>query len=213
MKKNKLLYIALIIIGTLVIIYPIIGKILNQKSQSDVIYKYKKTIQDMNDEEIKNQKEKYQIYNNDINQNKSSHIDLLTGGKILGYIKIEAINIFLPIYEGTEEKVLYKGIGHLENTSLPVTKGDYHSIFVGHSGLTSKKLFDDLEKLKVGEKFTITILDETYKYKIYKIKKVLPNQTKDLSIKKGKKLVTLVTCTPKYINSHGLLIMGNLDNV
>ena len=95
---------------------------------------------------------------------------------------------------------------------LPSGKYFYHSIFVGHTGITNKKIFDDLPKLKIGDEFSVTILNETFGYKIYKIKKVQPNETKDLKVQEGKKLVTLVTCVPKYINSHRLLVMGENVN-
>ena len=39
---------------------------------------------------------------------------------IMGTIVIPAINIKLPIYHGTSEKILEKGIGHLEGSSLPL---------------------------------------------------------------------------------------------
>jgi len=114
----------------------------------------------------------------------------------------------LPIYEGTADKTLNKGIGHLEKTSLPTNNYAYHSVLVGHTGISTKKFFDDLSNLNIGDEFVVTILNESFKYKIYEIKKVLPNQTKDLKVQENRKLVTLVTCTPKFVNSHRLLVMG-----
>ena len=135
---------------------------------------------------------------------------MLKEGELLGFVKIEKINVCLPIYEGTNNKVLLKGTGHLENTGMPTKKGEYHSVIVGHTGLTAKKIFDDLPKLNIGDEFNITILNDTFKYKIYSIEKVLPNETENLKTQKGKQLVTLVTCTPKFINSHRLLVKGKI---
>lgn len=81
----------------------------------------------------------------------------------------------------------------------------------GHTGLTSKTVFDNLYKLQKGDKFSVTILDKKYNYKIFDILKVLPDETQNLEVKNNEKLVTLVTCTPKYINSHRLLVVGKLD--
>ncbi len=212
-KKESKLYILVIFIGILVFLYPILGKLLNQKNQTDVIYKYSQKIKEMNDDDIEKQKKKYEQYNKNIINKKISKIDLLEKGKVLGYIKIDKIKLYLPIYEGTDTKTLYNGVCHLESTTLPVDKGNYHSVFVGHSGLTAKKIFDDLQKLKIKDKFTVTILNQTYTYTVYNIKKVLPEQTQNLNIKKGKQLVTLVTCTPRYINSHRLLIMGEKQTI
>lgn len=205
MKKNKLSVIFLIL-GILIILYPFISKIINQNNLNSVISDYKEQIQKEDREEIDKQKQEYNNYNKSLISNYK--IDLLEPGKLLGYIEINKINVNLPIYEGTDDKTLLKGVGHLEKTSLPTRNYDYHSVFVGHTGITSKKIFDDLPKLEIGDKFSVIILNDTFNFRIYNIKKVLPNQTKDLKIKEDKKIVTLVTCIPKYVNSHRLLIMG-----
>ena len=205
MKKNKLSVIFLTL-GILIILYPFISKILNQNSLNSVISDYKQQIQKEDKEEIKKQKQEYDNYNKSLISNYKA--ELLNPGKILGYIEINKINVNLPIYEGTDDKTLLKGVGHLEKTSLPTKNYAYHAIFVGHTGITSKKIFDDLPKLEIGDEFSVIILNERFNFRIYNIKKVLPNQTKDLKIKDDKKIVTLVTCIPKYVNSHRLLIMG-----
>ncbi len=44
----------------------------------------------------------------------------VNGSGMIGYIRIPKINAELPIYHGTEEKVLQSGVGHFEGTSLPI---------------------------------------------------------------------------------------------
>lgn len=44
----------------------------------------------------------------------------VNGDGMMGYIRIPSIKVELPIYHGTSEPVLQVGVGHLENTSLPV---------------------------------------------------------------------------------------------
>ena len=207
--KQSKLFVIMVLLGVLVIVYPIIGKILNKRNQTEVIFKYTKEVEEMNDEEIKQHEDKYQKYN-DLIIKGDNNIDILNVGEILGFIKIAKINLLLPIYQGTEEKILYKGIGHMINSGLPTDEKNYHCVLVGHSGLSNKTFFDKIEKLEIEDEFIINILNKSYKYKVYKIKKVLPNNTNELIFKKGKKLVTLVTCTPKYINSHRLLVMGEM---
>lgn len=207
MKQNKL-YIVLLILGISILFCPLILKAMNQNNQTYTITKYTDEVEKMDDTEIKKKKKKYEKYNKELMKNGKSSIDLFKKGEILGYIKIEKIKVFLPIFEGTDDKNLLKGVGHLENTSLPVGKASYHSILVGHTGISTKKLFDNLVHLKKGDTFAVTILNDTFKYRVIDIKKVLPEQTKDLRIRGNKKLVTLVTCTPKYVNSHRLLVTG-----
>ena len=79
----------------------------------------------------------------------------------------------------------------------------------GHSGLSLNKLFTDLPKLKVGDKFYIKVNGEIHAYQVDQIKKVLPDNVKYLQTEKNKDLVTLVTCTPVFVNTHRLLVRGH----
>lgn len=196
MKKTT--NIICIIIGILLICYPFIGKILSKINQTSVIEKYKDNIIQMDDEEKEELKDFY------LSSNLSSIEEMI------GYIEIPKIKVYLPIYEGTSDKVLLKGIGHLEGTQLPISSGGYHSVLVGHTGITAKTFFDDLVKLELEDEFSVTILDEVYNYKVCDIKTVLPTETDSLKqeVDNDTKIVTLVTCTPKYVNSHRLLVTG-----
>jgi sortase A len=126
----------------------------------------------------------------------------------MGYIDIEKIGVELPIYHGVDEGVLKIGVGHLEGSSLPVGGENTHCILTGHRGLPSAKLFTDLDEMKIGDKFTVTVLDRVLTYEVDQIKVVLPEDTSELTIREGKDYCTLVTCTPYGINTHRLLIRG-----
>lgn len=39
---------------------------------------------------------------------------------VMGYIEIPAIDVMLPIYHGVSERVLRRGVGHMETTALPI---------------------------------------------------------------------------------------------
>ena len=127
---------------------------------------------------------------------------------IMGTIVIPAINIKLPIYHGTSEKILEKGIGHLEGSSLPLGGENTHTVLTGHTGLSNAKLFTDLSEMKEGEFFFLNILGEQLVYQINQIRIVLPTDLEELYIKKGKDYCTLVTCTPYGVNTHRLLVRG-----
>jgi len=133
----------------------------------------------------------------------------IDGDGMMGYITVPKLKETLPIYHGTSEKVLQSGIGHLEQTSLPVGGASTHAALSGHRGLPTAKLFTDLNLMKKGDKFYITILKDTYAYQVDKITTVLPTDTKQLAIEPGKDLVTLITCTPYAVNTHRLLVRGH----
>lgn len=130
-------------------------------------------------------------------------------GESLGHIEIPKIDIDIPIYFGTSEKVLQDGIGLLEGSSLPVGGISTHATLTGHNGLPSAKLFTDLHKLAVGDIFLIHSMNGTLAYEVDTIITVLPDETESLKIAEGKDLVTLITCTPYMINTHRLLVTGH----
>jgi sortase A len=133
----------------------------------------------------------------------------LGGDGMMGYVDIPSIGVSLPIYHYTTDEVLAKGVGHLYGTSLPVGGENTHSVITGHRGLPSSKLFTDLDKVKVGDTFSLYVLGEELDYQVDEIDIVLPDEISSLSIVPGEDLVTLVTCTPYGVNTHRLLVRGH----
>lgn len=132
----------------------------------------------------------------------------LSGTSVMACLEIPAIDINYPVYHGTSDEVLGKGIGHMRGTSLPIGGESTHAVLTGHSGYSSAKLFTDLDQLTEGDLFYIHTLDQTLAYEVDQIKVVLPTDNSELKIEPKKDYVTLVTCTPYGVNSHRLLVRG-----
>ncbi len=130
------------------------------------------------------------------------------GDGMMGYILIPTLSIALPIYHTSSIEVLQTGIGHIESTSLPIGGLSNHSVLTGHSGMSSAKMFSEIDELKIGDQFVLNILYEKLYYEIYNISIVLPHETALLAIQKGEDIVTLVTCTPAGSNTHRLLVQA-----
>ncbi|OFI39399.1 class C sortase [Arthrobacter sp. SW1] len=127
---------------------------------------------------------------------------------MMGRISIPSIKADLPIFHGTDETTLSKGVGHLFGSALPVGGDSTHAVLTAHSGFVNATLFDHLDQVTQGDIFSISTLGETLYYKVDQIQKVLPEETDALRKIAGKDYVTLVTCTPKGVNSHRLLVRG-----
>jgi len=127
----------------------------------------------------------------------------------MGYLDIPKIRVSLPVYHGVNESVLQTSIGHIEGTSLPVGGEGSHCVLSGHRGLPSARLFTDLDRLAVGDTWTITILNETLTYECDQILVVLPEDISPIRIFPGQDYCTLLTCTPYGINTHRLLVRGH----
>lgn len=130
----------------------------------------------------------------------------VSGTDVIGTLSYPAVGITLPIYHGTADETISKGVGHLYGTSLPVGGPSTHAVLTAHSGLPQAKLFTPLKEAKVGDQFWISVLGEDHYYEVRSIETVLPGQTDSLKIVDGEDWVTLFTCTPIGVNSHRLMV-------
>ena len=136
------------------------------------------------------------------------YLSQLNLNDVMATIKIPSINVNLPIYHGTENATLDKGIGHLFGTALPVGGESTHTVLTGHTGLGNATMFDQLTSVKMGDVFYIETAGRHLKYQVTDIRVVLPTETESLNKVEGKDLATLITCTPYGINTHRLLVTG-----
>ncbi len=125
---------------------------------------------------------------------------------VMGQLTYPEVDVNLPIYHGTADEVLSKGVGHLYGSSLPVGGPDTHSLLTSHSGLVNAPLFTSVLDAKVGDVFSVTVLDQTAYYQVRDLLTVLPSEVESLVIEPGEDLVTLITCTPVGVNTHRLLV-------
>lgn len=221
-RASTFLLVAIFLMGLLVLMYPIISRLYYNVESSYEIDDFDKAAAKLDDAEVKRRIELAHAFNDSL----VNHIDkdpytdeqkaagrkeyarMLELNERMGHVEIPKINVDIPMYAGTDEDVLQKGVGHLEGTSLPVGGIDTHTVLTAHCGLPTAKLFTDLEKLKEGDVFYVHNLAETLAYKVVQIKVVNPDQFDDLLVVKGHDYATLLTCTPYMINTHRLLVRG-----
>ncbi len=127
---------------------------------------------------------------------------------LMARLKIPSISLDLPVYHGTADDTLLKGLGHLEGTSLPVGGEGTRSVITGHRGLAEATMFTHLDKVKHGDSLIIEVFGEVLTYRVTSTKVVEPEETEALRTEAGKDLLTLVTCTPLGINTHRILLTG-----
>ena len=205
-------------------LYPVISNYVNEKYASEIHTAYEEIIQQADNSALLEAKELAIAYNESITPGTAGEaysqaalleasVDYesqlnIAGNGTMGYVEIPKISVNLPIYHGTGNDSLDRGVGHLLGSSLPVGGESTHAILTGHSGMATQKMFTDLEQLSIGDVFYLHILDETLAYQVIEINVVLPHDTSLLGITPGKDYCTLVTCTPFGVNTHRLLVRG-----
>ena len=229
-KRRKIITISLAVLFFLLAlgltVYPIFSSRYNEAHQSQIHTEYQDAVNALPDTAIPEARAAAQSYNEELwssivqygSYSKDSVTSAmeeyaglldLTGTGTMGYVHIPKLAVSLPIYHGTEEETLDRGVGHLIGSSLPIGGSSTHAILTGHSGLASQKMFSDLDKLEVGDTFYLEVLNEFLAYEVDQINTVLPHDTAYLGLEEGKDLCTLVTCTPFGVNTHRLLIRGH----
>ena len=223
MKRKLILILSvLLFMGAVAITaYPMIANYINDKHQSAIRIEYAQEVEALEDSEIRDARQAAIAYNESLKPIRydrealqaaaESYDELLNlhGSGLMGYVEIPKIEVNLPIYHGTSEEVLQKGIGHLLGSSLPIGGEGFHSVLTGHSGLAGKRLFSDLEQLALGDRFYLHVFGETLAYEVTEINRVLPHETELMTAVAGEDLCTLVTCTPYGVNTHRLLVRGS----
>lgn len=220
-KLSTMLLILVFFAGLSLLLYPSLSDYWNSFHASQAVATYSEEVRNLNADKYDCLIREAREYNAALpgrykafflsESDRSTYNALLdvNGTGVMGYIEIPTIQISLPIYHGTEDEVLQIAVGHLDWSSLPVGGEGTHCVLSGHRGLPSAKLFTNLDKLVVGDKFVIRVLDEVMTYEVDQILIVEPNDLSALAIEKGKDLCTLVTCTPYGVNSHRLLVRGH----
>ena len=224
MRKNgfsTFILLVVLFLGLSLLLYPTFSDYWNSMHQTKAIATYAQSVAELDSDKYDHIWEAAKAYNQRISQRENLyvlseqewedyHSQLnLTGDGIMGYIQIPSINISLPLHHTVEETILQVAIGHIEWTSLPTGGEGNHTVFSGHRGLPSARLFSDLDQLIPGDLFMLRILDELMTYEVDQILVVEPHEVEPLQVEAGKDLCTLVTCTPYGVNSHRLLVRGH----
>lgn len=222
-KKKQLLRLFIFILGFTLCTYPLVRGVIENRIQENTITTYEHKASTLDEKKIKSALASANKYNNTLfqtyglfvgdsnkilsNSNYQNQLNLTNNG-IMGIIEIPKINVHLPIYHGSDDIVLTKGIGHIQESSLPIGGKNTRSLLTGHRGLPTSKLFTRLDELNIGDYFFIKVYNQTNAYQINKIDIIKPEDTNKLTIIPDKDLVSLITCTPYGINTHRLVITG-----
>lgn len=224
-KKTAVAPIMVFLIGAGIFLYPFVANRIALYRQSKEITVYETAVSEADKGELERQREEAEEYNDNLSGDPvhdpfvlnsgyvlpENYLNVLnlSGDGVMCYIEIPKISVNLPVYHGTDERVLQKGAGHIEGTALPLG-GEYrHSILCAHRGLPSAELFTRLDEMGTGDLFYIHVLGEIHAYEVDRVEVVLPEEISGYLVpEEGKDQITLMTCTPYGVNTHRILVRG-----
>jgi len=223
-KRGDIVNVLLVLMalaGLGLMLYPTVSDLWNRDRQTRSIVSYVEATGELSQDQIDDMFDQATAYNRGLrktdiqwelsDQQVAAYDELLRVDEsgVMGCMSIPKIDLTLPIYRGTEEEAMKVAATHLAGTSLPIGGEGTHTCITGHRGLPSAMLFTNLDKLKEGDTWTITVLGRTVTYEADQIRIVEPTDLDTLFIDTHADLCTLITCTPYGVNTHRLLVRGH----
>ena len=224
---HRLLPLVMVLAGVVALLYPVLATQFNNVRQHAAAEAYSATVEGVSGDQLaaslaaaRNYNEHIegipildpwltQVSSNPTSTQYQDYLRQLGGLSAMARLHVPSVGIDLPVYHGTSEDTLARGVGHLYGTSLPVGGEGTHTVLTSHTGLSTATLFDHLDKVKVGDKVYVDVSGESLAYEVDQIKVVLPNEIDDLAPIQGEDLLTLMTCTPYAVNTHRLLVRAH----
>lgn len=242
LNANAIIAVVLILAGLSVLLYPVLATQWNNYQQSRAAEAYSQLEKGVPPEDLNKAWEEAQQYNANLGdidpgdawtssddesspayQRYLKYLSVLNEAEAMGRIVLPSIKSDLPIFHGTSDRVLNRGVGHLYGTDLPVgAPGELGedgaippappegrlSALSAHTGLQNATLWDNLEQIEKGDPVYVAAAGEKLKYAVRDIEVVTPDKTSLLRRTPNKDLITLITCTPYGINTHRLIIIA-----
>lgn len=110
-------------------------------------------------------------------------------GEEIGKLYIPKLDKSLPIFHGTDEDELEKGVGHYANSVLPGEKDN--SVLSGHRDT----VFRRLGEVGVGDILTVTTSAGEFSYKVNKVR-IVEADDRSVIVPKPSATLTVSTCYP-----------------
>jgi sortase A len=111
----------------------------------------------------------------------------------LGVLKIPAIDLEVPVLEGTDGLTLNRAVGHIDGTPLPMHGGAGNVGIAGHRD----GFFRGLRDIHLGDAIDLLVEEGNFRYVVDEIVIVPPGDVSVLATR-SKPGLTLVTCYPFY---------------
>ena len=151
---------------------------------------------------------------NDPGAAKSLQEDAITYENALGVIRIDKIDVVLPIFDNTSKKNLLLGVGVVKTTDPPSTEKNTITVLAGHRG-SGKGLdfFLHINKLEPGDEIKITTRKQVLYYKVMGDEVVEPNDWSRFIREEDKTKLYLMSCHPYPKNNKRLLVKSELVGI
>nr|WP_243643023.1 class D sortase [Thermolongibacillus altinsuensis] len=110
-------------------------------------------------------------------------------GEPIGTLLIPKLNLALPIFHGTEEEQLKKGVGHDVRSALPGERNNV--VLSGHRDT----VFQQLGKVGVDDVLIVATATDTFTYQVRNVR-IVDADDRTVIVPKPRATLTVTTCYP-----------------
>lgn len=116
-------------------------------------------------------------------------------GDLVGKVEIPKLHLSVVVFQGTNDTVLDRGVGHMDQSALPGQQGNV--VLAAHRD----SYFRSLRDIRKGDEINVTTQDGQREYKVDSTEIVSPT---DVSVAgpTPDPTLTLITCYPFYYIGH-----------
>lgn len=204
MNKIKASFLGIVVLGMGFIIWGMfsmpryIDYFNTKTSEIDLNKSVGKSVKKLNDEVIEDvESNDYAVLvklpNDDLvsSEDKALYPVYPVEGENIGNLTIPALNVELPIFQGTSEKELKKGVGHFIQSVLPGEKDN--SVLSGHRETAFRKLGD----LVIGDLLIVETSAGKFTYEVSGTR-IVDKDDKTVIVPTENAVLTISTCYPFY---------------
>ncbi|GGH12949.1 class D sortase [Paenibacillus segetis] len=214
--KVKVVSIALIVIGILVLCYPKLSEVYYDYQQQKLVKEWENSLQNIQsiDEPTPTDREAEKSSNELTNDGTDDHIEVTTKPDFSSYknmegiLVIDKIDLLLPILHGATNENMKTTVASIVNTGKAGEVGNY--AIAGHRNRTFGRNFNRLDELEIGDTIEVDNGDTQFAYMVTEKFRVKPDEVWVLEGNDKDKEITLVTCDPMVNPTHRLIIQGKI---
>lgn len=212
-----------IVLGILILLTPIVLTLINDYQLNGVAQRYSESVEHIKPQDrTRAYLEEAEAYNEQLAasghhamppragspgfEEYLSTLDAPETNGVMARVRIPDIQLDLPIYHTTNSEVLYRGVGHMFGSDLPVGGVGRTSVISAHTGMMNASMFDQLVTMENGKDIYIDVMGEQLRYQVTGRKVVGPSEVSAITYEADKDKLVLITCTPYGINTDRLLV-------
>ncbi|MCA1011998.1 class D sortase [Halobacillus halophilus] len=153
------------------------------------------TAESLNEEKVNSDSNVPSDYSGKVGMKESERLypDQPDQGDLIGELYIPKLEAAIPIYHGTDEDELEKGVGHFAGSVLPGEADN--SILSGHRDT----VFRELGEIGMNDLLIVTTAAGEFTYKVRKVR-IVDEDDRTVIVPKPKATLTLTTCYPFHFS-------------